>query len=728
MNKPAKESRSGQPAVAVSDTRHLVCCALGMLAVSGAAAQQLAPAPVISTVVVEGNAEQYEPRDHEPASRVVVGSAELQRYGDQTIAQALRRQAGITVISSRGTSEIRMRGLGSGYTQILLNGEPAPSGYNLEDLSPSLVERVEIMRTPTADVSSRAMAGSINIVLKTKVSAAATEVKVSGERSASHNGQSASVQLSDKTGNSSYVIPVSVRRFHFIQHTDEVYTEALPDGGREGYASPSVNDGLNESVTLAPRWNRTAPDSTFGLQGLISASRNSSDNAARYLETGRSMGVPLHVTSDNRIDNQQARVEATYGRKQVLGGQVDLKATAGIVDRQRSGGENLQYAAGRLDRDTTQDYIERTISSTAKYLRAAGKHRYSAGTEFARAWRDQTDTRLVTPRSATRQTDLDLRSEMRLDRFALYAQDEWQASPAFSLYTGLRYERLDWNIDDGAAPVGFTAGIYSPIIQALWKPAALAGYQLRAAFNRTYRPPALGLLTRADKLEVSNSPANPDNVGNQRLRPEIANGIDVAIEKFAAGGAAMALSAYVKRINNEIGNELRNENGRWILMPVNAGDARMYGAEFELKRRIGGVLMKTDTLDLRGSVSVNRSRTSNVKRHRAPIPDQVPLSAVLSADYRRSATLMVGALAAYRQRTSTWLTDDLYLRKSGATTIDFYVNKEIRKGVTLRVNLSAPVDGENRTHFSYVGAPHGSERDLTYHNKATVRLNLDVKL
>lgn len=728
MNPSAKASRSAQPVAAATETRHLVCCALGMLAVAGAAAQQPAPAPVAGTVVVKGNAEQYEPRENEPASRVVVGSAELQKYGDQTIAQALRRQSGITVISSRGTAEIRMRGLGSGYTQILLNGEPAPSGYNLEDLSPSLVERVEIMRTPTADVSSRAMAGSINIVLKTKVGAAATEVKLSGERSASHNGQSGSVQLSDKTGNSSYVIPVSVRRFHFTQHTDEVYSEALPGGAREGYTSPSVNDGLNESVTMAPRWSHTAPDRAFGLQGLISASRNTSDNAARYMETGRSMGVPLHTASDNRIDNRQARVEATYGRKNVLGGQIDVKATAGIVDRQRSGGEDLDYADGLLVRDTTQDYIERTATAVAKYLRAAGKHRYSAGAELARTWRDQTDSRFVTAPPATRRADLDLRSDMRLDRYALYAQDEWQPSPAFSLYTGLRYERLDWDIDDGVAPVVFKAGIYSPIIQALWKPAALAGYQLRAAFNRTYRPPALALLTRADRLEVNNSPANPDNVGNQRLRPEIANGIDVAIEKFAAGGAAMSLSAYVKRIGNEIGNELRNDNGRWILMPVNAGDARMHGAEFELKRRLGGVLLKTDTLDLRGSVSVNRSTTSNVKRHQAPISDQVPLSAVLSADYRRSATLMVGVLVAYRQRTATWLTDDLSLRKSGATTVDFYVNQDLGKGVTLRLNLSAPIDGENRTHFSYVGQPYGSERDLTYHNKATVRLNLDVKL
>lgn len=95
-----------------------MCCALGMLAVSGAAAQQPASPPALAanTVVVEGKTEQYEPRESEAASRVVVTSSELLKYGDDTVVQALRRQPGLTVITSRGASEIRMRGLGNGYT------------------------------------------------------------------------------------------------------------------------------------------------------------------------------------------------------------------------------------------------------------------------------------------------------------------------------------------------------------------------------------------------------------------------------------------------------------------------------------------------------------------------------------------------------------------------------------------------------------------------------------
>ena len=59
-----------------------------------------------------------------------------------------------------------MRGLGAGYTQILINGDPAPQGFALDQLSPSQIERIEVLRAPTADQSAQAIAGTINIILK----------------------------------------------------------------------------------------------------------------------------------------------------------------------------------------------------------------------------------------------------------------------------------------------------------------------------------------------------------------------------------------------------------------------------------------------------------------------------------------------------------------------------------------------------------------------------------
>jgi len=95
-------------------------------------------------------------------AKQIYGREELDRYGDTNALDVMRRLPGVNVDSGGP----RMRGLGSGYTQILINGDPAPPGFNLDQLSPSQIERIEVIKAATAEQSSQAVAGSINVILK----------------------------------------------------------------------------------------------------------------------------------------------------------------------------------------------------------------------------------------------------------------------------------------------------------------------------------------------------------------------------------------------------------------------------------------------------------------------------------------------------------------------------------------------------------------------------------
>jgi outer membrane receptor for ferrienterochelin and colicins len=95
-------------------------------------------------------------------AKQIYGRDELDRFGDTNALDVMRRLPGVNV-SSDGP---RMRGLGGGYTQILINGDRAPPGFALDQLSPSQIERIEVLRAPTADQSAQAIAGTINIILK----------------------------------------------------------------------------------------------------------------------------------------------------------------------------------------------------------------------------------------------------------------------------------------------------------------------------------------------------------------------------------------------------------------------------------------------------------------------------------------------------------------------------------------------------------------------------------
>lgn len=78
--------------------------AFWMLTLANAA---VASEPPVQQIEVRARAS-----DHDTAAKIVVGSEELARYGDDSVAAALKRVPGVTVTSTGRGSDIRLRGLG----------------------------------------------------------------------------------------------------------------------------------------------------------------------------------------------------------------------------------------------------------------------------------------------------------------------------------------------------------------------------------------------------------------------------------------------------------------------------------------------------------------------------------------------------------------------------------------------------------------------------------------
>jgi outer membrane receptor protein involved in Fe transport len=91
-----------------------------------------------------------------------------------------------------------MRGLGGGYTQVLINGERAPAGFAIDSLAPDVIERIEVLRAASAEFSTQSIAGTINIVLKKAVKAAQRELKLGYGKGNALKSPTANLQLSDK--------------------------------------------------------------------------------------------------------------------------------------------------------------------------------------------------------------------------------------------------------------------------------------------------------------------------------------------------------------------------------------------------------------------------------------------------------------------------------------------------------------------------------------------------
>ena len=137
------------------------------------------PARLDKVEITGGRADEMQERRQSTAAKIVIGREEIERFGDSTLGDVLKRLPGVTIGGRPGRGgQIRMRGLGNGYTQILLDGERVPPGFSIDAIDPEQIERIEIYRAPTAETGARAIAGTINIVTRDGYTKRVNDLKV----------------------------------------------------------------------------------------------------------------------------------------------------------------------------------------------------------------------------------------------------------------------------------------------------------------------------------------------------------------------------------------------------------------------------------------------------------------------------------------------------------------------------------------------------------------------
>ena len=82
-----------------------------------------AAAPILPRVQIQGGRlSDNEERRQSTAAKIVIGREEIERFGDSTLGEVLRRLPGVTVPGPAGRGgPPRMRGLGGGYTLSLIH-------------------------------------------------------------------------------------------------------------------------------------------------------------------------------------------------------------------------------------------------------------------------------------------------------------------------------------------------------------------------------------------------------------------------------------------------------------------------------------------------------------------------------------------------------------------------------------------------------------------------------
>ena len=706
------------------------------------AAAPVKPAPaadgkVMPQVTVNGGRlSDMEERRNSTAGKQIYGREELDRNGDTNLGDVLKRLPGVTIGGGRPGrgGDVRMRGLGSGYTQILLNGERPPMGFSMESLSPDQVERIEVMRGPVAEHSTRAIAGTINIVLREGYQQRDIQVKTADTIEQGRHSPNVSVTLPGKSGNLTYTFSGSVGENRQHDSTFTHNQDVLDEGAvTKDQLVHDESSSTNKMLHLTPRlsWKFDSGD-TLNFQPFLMY--NKSEGGSNSVLDQTTGIIPPEYNSaqqTSHAENTFLRGFGNWVHKLEGASKLDVKFGFGLGKRESDSLRN-QYDAdgGLLERFTDTDKTrDRSVNTGGKYTSPLGKgHLLAAGWDLEASHREQTKVSLDkngNPQFAD--SGDNLTADTR--RVAVFAQDEWDITPQWAVYMGARWEGIRTSSDRSSGTITNTSKVFSPLLHGVWKIPGHEKDQIRASLTRSYKSPNVQDLIALPFLSRLNSATRPDRTGNPDLKPELATGLDLAYEHYLGRNGILSVSGFIRDIDNLIRRQLSLQQTdlgqRWVSTPGNIGHARTSGIELEAKFQLAELMDNAPNVDFRSNYSRFWSKVDGIQGPDNRLDQQAKQTANIGADWRiKTIPLTLGAsynwTPAIRVQTSTTQLVEISRKR----VVDMYGLWKFDARTQLRVSaanlLADDATGENTVDANGLTS-HATTLNPTY-RQVSIRL------
>ncbi len=689
------------------------------------------PAEPVTLERIEVTGARYDARRNDTAARIVVNRQELLRHGDITLTDALKRLPGVTVGSSGG---IALRGMGNGYTQILVNGHKPPAGFDIQSLSPEMIERIDIIRSATADMRAESIAGTINIVLAAIARKAGRKLKLSLGNSNGKWLPQISWQQSWQDDYRSRALNATASRRAFLVEETGIETGQDARGVANLLRTTALrSEGFRDVLSVAPSLDlKLENGGNVSVQGHLDAS-----NYNKYvgIDWRTLQGPELeHVAYDQftGIDVVQLRGDINWTHDFDNGGSFTTQLRLG-GNHERSRFREQGYAV-----DGTRNLEDHTdgrlrvygVNSAGEYAFAPlGDHRVELGWEGSVDRRRETRVQHLLPIGGAPEYFSDLSFDAQVRRLAFYGQDDWALSPRWSMYLGLRGERIE-TISNGNAfdRIHNRATILSPVLQSLLKLPGSDNHQVRLGVSRSYKSPTLRRLIPRPYTSTNNRPLNPDQQGNPDLRPELATGLDLAYEKYWSDGAQLSLGGYLREIEGVVRSETRLIDGRWVSSPFNGDDATAWGLEMDTRFRLNQLIGSAPALEIRFNATRNWSEVDGLPGPDNRLDQQPRLSSTLGADYQISPAWTMGASYSYRSggavRTTLFQIDS----ESARREFDAYALWTMSDNTRLRLSVSNMLEQDIVTGTEYFREDGAQQTERRRQTPVIVRVQLELDL
>lgn len=682
------------------------------------ATEQAAPAqPVASEEIVVQGQIAYRNRTPDTAPVLNYGLDYFQRFEPLTVGDALKRVPSVTFLSDVIEADgVRLRGLAPAYTQILIDGERTPGSgldrsFFVDRIPAELIERVEIVRSASANRSGDAVAGAINIVMRDGYSLDGGFVRAGA------------LHFSDGTWRpafgGAYGTAIGQGRLLFGFNMQGRRNPKEKFSERFGAPPPDALNFVNREDQTDDR-DGTDYSINFSIEGPVGPGelelsgvwvRTDRVQLERSIEYRVAAGTPttdLLTLNAQDVDIVSDNWTLRGGYKtDLLGGKTKLKLaysrfTDTIVDNE----EEIDFLRDAIpfpeaDRFTgdfqTTDLADKEFEAKLEHEHDFGAVTLEAGLHFNRKERrllvlyDRNRFNVangtVPPIAAGAYTLLPVPGgnstivERRLDPFIMASGKAGD----FSWEAGLRYETTEFRINDRtAAPalsnVESEYDYLLPSAHVKWEITAEDRVYLSAA--RTVRRPDFDQLSPA---LLEEEVGEQDFQGNPNLRPETAWGFDAGYERRIGSRGVAGINVFYRKVTDliEVVNTGLPGPNTDLLSVANVGDGEVYGVEFDLSAPLGfiglddtGVFVNVSWLDSNVTDFLGSRRfndQSDYVYNVGFIHDIKPWDAAFGATYRKQGTAF-GRIVGEEVTTNY------------GAELEVFVEKRIGERVTVRLN------------------------------------------
>jgi len=401
----------------------------------------------LEQVVVTGTRTQHYVKNV-PIRTEVVTSQALRNRNAWNVFEALEGVPGIRVenqCQSCNFTMVRMQGLGSEHTQVLINGQPVYSGlasvYGLEQIGTGDVDRIEVVKgAGSALYGSSAIAGAINIITRepSPIPTISADIQFGSHQSNVYN---LNASMLNKKGN----IGMSL----YAQKIDQGVIDATGEGGSRDEVRGA--DGISDRVA-SKLHNMGASlfieNPFFGKDKLVFRGKAINEKREGGVITGDTYKNPFTEGTEN-ITTDRYEAEANYKVLFRNGGELNFNNS--FINHNRNA-TNDSYLTDYMDthEGNTPDmqemrpYLaeENSLISTFTLGRQLGDHTLLVGLQNYVTRLNESGMYLVVDESNEWYGDsYNSTARKHAHETGAFIQDEWQMTPRLTVVPGVRIDR-----------------------------------------------------------------------------------------------------------------------------------------------------------------------------------------------------------------------------------------------------------------------------------------------